>query len=575
MTAPSTGARLLRLMCFETPAAGRFALSWASNLLPVLEMLGQRGRWQSLAANARALAYQQGVAAVAGSAFALHSLRDRAVRSMSAPATLKLDLMNGIEAGREAVEERRPDGLSVYVGDRLIDQAYFKPGMERLGRNHLDAILKEHVWEWASSVEAVPHLARLTGNVPDWVTDPARLDPAVVSLAELELSDGRIIAKSAVMGIPVKILLRERDRPIGWVFLHAGIAPEDFWMTLRSDIFADRDLCRRITRPQPASSGERPPISVVICTRDRVTSLARCLAALTALDYPNYEILVVDNAPSTPDTETFVRARADLRYCREDRPGLDWARNRGVAEARHDIIAFTDDDTEVDRHWLTGIAQAFAEPDVDFVTGLVLPMKLDTDARHYFENIYGGMGKGFDAQTRDPQSMWTHDILWASALGVGANMAFRRRTFSKAGLFDPALDVGTATRGGGDIEMFHRALARGCVHVYQPSALLWHEHREDFEGLRHQLSDNGSGFACYLLTCLRNRTVSRMAVARFAARAWLWDWQVKRLIRPGRHRRDLVLAEIAGVIRAPRLWREAQRRAKVLAGSRSEQGPGQ
>ncbi len=274
--------------------------------------------------------------------------------------------------------------------------------------------------------------------------------------------------------------------------------------------------------------------------------------------------MIIDNAPSSASTRDLVSATPGVRYVREDRPGLDWARNRGVAEARHDIIAFTDDDTCADRHWLAGFAAAFADPSVDFVTGLVVPMKLDTEARLYFEDVYGGMGKGFDAVTRDPAAMWPHDLLWSSALGVGANMAFRRSAFDKAGLFDTALDVGTATRGGGDIEMFHRALARGCVHIYEPSAFVWHEHRADFDGLRRQLMDNGSGFASYLLACLRNRTVPRMAVARFAARAWLWDWQIKRMIRPGRHRRDFVRAEITGLLRAPRLWHDAQERAREL-----------
>ena len=575
MTAPTIGSRALRFLCFDAPFAGRLAQSAASAVLPFLERLGLKGYWQSIGAHARALAYQQGVATAIGSFASLQALRGRAALAAPTPTTLDIDLAQGIDAARASVEHKQPGALTVRVGDRKIAERHAVPGLEPISAAHLDAILNDHVWDWAPAVEAAQHLSTMPIDVPDWVKTPAKLRPAEVSLAELDISGTSILARSTPMGFPVKVLIRSGTRPVGWIYLHNPIDPAAFWPAIRRSILASGDLCRRLIRPLPKVQSARPPISVIVCTRDRTASLTRCLAALTAVDYPDYEIVVIDNAPTSPDTERLVRAQPNLRYCREDRPGLDWARNRGVAEARHDIIAFTDDDTEVDRHWLAGLAEAFAAPAVDFVTGLVLPMKLDTDARHYFENVYGGMGKGFDAQTRDPRFMWPHDILWASALGVGANMAFRHRVFDRAGPFDPALDVGTVTRGGGDIEMFHRALAKGCVHVYQPSAFLWHEHREDFAGLRRQLSDNGSGFASYLLACLRNKTVPRLAIARFAARAWLWDWQVKRLIRPGLHRRDFVWAEIAGLLRAPRVWREAQAHAKVMADSPAKQGPGQ
>src|SRR5690606_10253863 len=104
--------------------------------------------------------------------------------------------------------------------------------------------------------------------------------------------------------------------------------------------------------PQPL-----PSISVVVCTRDRPQELRACLVALGKIDYPDYEVIVVDNASETAETSAIVEA-ARLRYVREDRPGLDWARNRGWRLARYDIIAFTDDDVLVDPMWLRGIARA-------------------------------------------------------------------------------------------------------------------------------------------------------------------------------------------------------------------------
>ena len=65
----------------------------------------------------------------------------------------------------------------------------------------------------------------------------------------------------------------------------------------------------------------------------------------------------------------------------------------------------------------------------------------------------------------------------AGMFGTGANMAYRRSLFDKIGYFDPALDVGTATNGGGDLEMFFRVLKEGYVLVYEPRAVVRHRHR--------------------------------------------------------------------------------------------------
>ncbi len=81
----------------------------------------------------------------------------------------------------------------------------------------------------------------------------------------------------------------------------------------------------------PVYNGPLPLVTVVVCTRDRVADLARCLDSLCRLDYPKLDILVVDNAPNSTATEQLVRATyPNVRYVCEPRPGLDWARNRGV-----------------------------------------------------------------------------------------------------------------------------------------------------------------------------------------------------------------------------------------------------
>jgi glycosyltransferase involved in cell wall biosynthesis len=255
-------------------------------------------------------------------------------------------------------------------------------------------------------------------------------------------------------------------------------------------------------------------------------------------------------------------ASCPARYVREDRPGLDWARNRGVAAARHGLVAFTDDDVRVDRHWLSALARAFADPETMLVTGRVAPAELDTEAQVLFEFGYGGMEKG------ERPMRWHRDevgagVLAAHHLGVGASMAFRRRVFDTVGLFDTALDVGTPARGAGDLDMFHRVLASGAVARYAPDALAWHVHRRTLEGLRAQIRDNGCAFGVYLLkrwaeAGRRGSPISRLDVAAHALGAWL-PWLALPFVR----REPLPIAvraqELLGALEAPRAARAARR----------------
>ena len=80
-------------------------------------------------------------------------------------------------------------------------------------------------------------------------------------------------------------------------------------------------------------------------------TLSAIRAAASGAAQP-YEIIVVDNASATPDTERVAgEAGPRIRYVRENRPGLDWARNRGIVETSGEVVAFTDDDCVVDPGW--------------------------------------------------------------------------------------------------------------------------------------------------------------------------------------------------------------------------------
>ncbi|CAN5497259.1 hypothetical protein BH20ACT23_BH20ACT23_02790 [soil metagenome] len=323
----------------------------------------------------------------------------------------------------------------------------------------------------------------------------------------------------------------------------------------------------------PGPSGRLPTITVAVCTRDHPDSLFRCLQSIAALDYPSLDVIVVDNAPSDDSTRAVVTGHfKQMRYVRELRPGLNWARNRAATEARGEVIAYTDDDVVVDLGWVTSLGRAFAEDErVGAVTGLVVPLELETRAQLLFE-LYGGFGRGF-------KTIWyrvgpTSKLhVGAGRFGTGANMAFRRTVLQELGGFDPALDVGTVTNGGGDLEMFFRVLQEGNVLLYDPAAIVRHCHRRDYEALRVQLTNHGIGFYSYAVRSVLAYPKQFPSFAWFTG-WWLFRWILRRLLvslaRPGRFPRELVLAEWRGAFQGLTRYPRARREAARLEGAGAE-----
>lgn len=297
-----------------------------------------------------------------------------------------------------------------------------------------------------------------------------------------------------------------------------------------------------------------PLVTAAICTRDRIDDLSLCLDSMNHLDYPNLDILVVDNAPSSDGTERLVRnTYPNVRYVREPRPGLNWARNRAIQEAKGEIIAYADDDVVVDPGWVQALAAAFVEnPEVMAVTGLVVPYELETEAQLLFEQR-GGFGKGFhriwfDAMDQQNRPV-AHRFGGAGQFGTGANMAYRRNLFDQIGYFDPALDVGTPTNGGGDLDMFFRVFKEGHTLIYEPGAIVRHRHRRSYAELRSQMANWGIGFYSYLVRNALAYPDERAAFIRLGV-WWFWRRNIRRLltslIRPPSVPRDLMIAEMLG-----------------------------
>src|SRR5579862_9298835 len=172
-----------------------------------------------------------------------------------------------------------------------------------------------------------------------------------------------------------------------------------------------------------------PMISVVVCTYNRASSLAKTLESLRRMTVPadlKWELLVVDNN-STDNTRIVVtdflrKSGLNGRYISEPRQGLCYARNRGVAEASGEIIAFTDDDVRVTSDWLRELAGTFRKFDCMGVGGKSVP-------------AWNGLAKPAWLVTTGPYNLSRGPILDFDMGNVakeiqyppwGLNMAFRR-----------------------------------------------------------------------------------------------------------------------------------------------------
>ena len=291
---------------------------------------------------------------------------------------------------------------------------------------------------------------------------------------------------------PHRFILWSDERPVGYI---DWPCPSHIFLKLWKDAW---EASSTPSASQGNAIATPQTVSLVICTRDRPADLARCLASIPQQTRPPDQVIVVDNRSISSEVEAVCRT-AGVQYIYEGRPGLDIARNTGAALATGDIVAYTDDDVVLHPHWLERILAAFDHPRILAVTGLVLPAELATPAQWHFERHWS-FGRGFHRIDFDEKffSRDTFHVAEVWKIGAGASMAFRKSVFQDIGRFDERLDVGAAGCSG-DSEFWHQVLSAGGVCRYEPSAVAFHYHRREWEGLRKQIRAYMRGHAAALL----------------------------------------------------------------------------
>ncbi len=238
-------------------------------------------------------------------------------------------------------------------------------------------------------------------------------------------------------------------------------------------------LTDRERRPKPALAAAReafidvplvpqalPRVSVVICTYNGERTLEETCAAVGALVYPDFEVILVDDG-STDRSAEIGRAHGFTVLSTENR-GLSSARNTGLEQATGEIVAYVDDDAAPDPHWLTYLADTFERTGFVAVGGPNLPV--------------AGDGMVADAVAAAPGNP-THVLLSDREAEhiPGCNSAFDARALREVGGFDPFFRV-----AGDDVDVCWRLQDRGGRIGYSPAAMVWHHRRGSVRGYLRQ-----------------------------------------------------------------------------------------
>lgn len=239
-----------------------------------------------------------------------------------------------------------------------------------------------------------------------------------------------------------------------------------------------------------------PSVSILIPTHNRCEILSQTLNSLAQLRVPegaDIELIVIANA-CTDDTTGIVKSRerelvCPVRCIVEPKPGLSVARNRCVQEARHEIMAFLDDDVWVEPGWLEGVMSVYQDYPADLLGGKIELWWAAVDPPSW---VGPSIESLLSVNDSGPQ---IKEVLGPERL-IGANFSFRRRIFETVGAFREDLGrIGQGLMAAEESEFVSRALKAGFRAFYTPEASVKHwvaPHRISIPYLYHLAKGKGA-----------------------------------------------------------------------------------
>lgn len=343
---------------------------------------------------------------------------------------------------------------------------------------------------------------------------------------EMELADGE---EAAPAYVDVKrfntiwCLARLRGYPMLISFWDVAADRRVSLAQIRSALSADL-----MERDGMDDAGGKAPttadMTVVVCTRDRPTGLRRTLLSLQRQSTSDFNLLVVDNAPSSAAAAQTLHGLNIERceYVVEPRRGLSRARNRALDMTDTALVAWIDDDEVADADWVVRLKAGFAhESNPAAVCGVMLPAELESEAQVRFEQ-YGGFnkGRGLSAEVLLAGTSAVHSPLYPlPAIGSGGNMAFRLDALRAVGGFDPCLGAGTRTHGGEETRALASILQSHRAVLHWPSAITWHYHRREMAALRDQFYGYSAGLSAFYASMIRSDPSVMLTLLRLVPHA--------------------------------------------------------
>ena len=270
-----------------------------------------------------------------------------------------------------------------------------------------------------------------------------------------------------------------------------------------------------------------PHITVLICTRDRPLELARALRSISALDYPSFDVLIVDSAPRHAHARD-AAASWGAAYIFEPNPGLSRARNRGCRVARGEIIAMMDDDAVAEAGWLKGLGREFDDPLLMAVAGRIKNFEPETDEARLFGELFtadlGSTRRIIDQS--DP--LWLERTCFGG-VGNGANLVFRRTAFDIWPGFCEELGVGARIGGGEEHHAFFSLVALGYRVAYLPDAAVSHPCPTNYKEFQDRYFYSLSAQVGYMAFLLAQQPRYRLRLSKYFLQG---VFRVRRTWRP-------------------------------------------